>query len=79
MQRCQRCGIAWEVHPSRKPNIFCESCRAKRATKISDCLPWHGRFGADQVTPITEDGSEVMPGIRTCGHADCVNRDHLER
>ena len=78
-QRCLRCGMFWEVHPSRKPNDYCESCRARRATKVSTCLPWHGRFAADFVTPIYEDGTPVMPGRRTCGNADCCNREHLER
>jgi len=79
MHKCIRCGIGWEVNSSRKPNDLCESCRARRATKISDCLPWHGRFDSDLVTPIYEDGSVVMPGNRTCSHSDCVNRNHLER
>jgi len=36
-------------------------------------------FGSDWVTPIDEDGAEVMPGKRTCGHKDCVNPDHVEK
>jgi hypothetical protein len=78
-QKCLRCGIGWEVNSARKANDFCESCRVKRATKVNNCLPWHGRFAADQVTPIHDDGTAVMPGKRNCGHLDCVNREHLER
>lgn len=77
--KCLRCGIGWEVNSSRKANENCDSCRARRATKVSACLPWHGRFAVDQVTPIHEDGSQVMPGLRMCGHKDCCNREHLER
>jgi hypothetical protein len=42
-------------------------------------LPWHGRFGADMVTPVDEDGVAVLPGVRKCGRLDCVNASHIER
>jgi hypothetical protein len=50
-----------------------------QATKIGDCLPWHGSFDVDLVTPIDEDGNEVMPGLRSCGKRDCVNSNHVGR
>jgi hypothetical protein len=78
-QICLRCGMMWDVNASRKANDFCESCRARRTTKIGACLPWHGRFASDLTTPIHETGLPVMPGKRACGNSDCVNSNHLER
>lgn len=76
---CQRCGIQWEVEPTRKVNDLCVSCRARKTQKVRDCLPWHGRYANDMLTPVHEDGSPVMPGKRICGNSDCVNTNHLER
>ena len=69
----------WEVNSSRKPKEYCESCRARKTNKIQDCLIWQGHYDSDQVTPIHDNGNPVMIGKRTCGHADCVNINHLER
>lgn len=82
---CPRCGYEWVVakNKRRKGRPLCESCRVRRASTVGKkddkCVPWHGMFGSDWVTPIDEDGAEVMPGIRTCGHKDCVNPDHIEK
>jgi hypothetical protein len=40
------------------------------------CLPWQGMF-VNEVTPIFDDGREVLPGVRSCGHSDCVNGNHI--
>jgi hypothetical protein len=42
-------------------------------------LPWHGGFAVDDVTPIDDDGFPVLPGVRLCGHNDCVNISHIEK
>lgn len=76
-QVCVRCGIIWEVNSTRKNNDTCQSCRARKQQKIADCLPWHGGFAEDLVTPVDEDGNEVLPGIRSCGNRDCVNGSHI--
>ena len=81
--QCERCGFEWELSSSRQKTILCASCRAKKVqtvhTKKGKCIPWSGYFAADDVTPIHEDGSLVMPGVRRCGHNDCVNPSHQER
>lgn len=79
---CERCGFKWEINSSRKPNPLCVSCRARRvqtvATVRGKCYPWHGHFAPDMTTPISEDGSAVLPGIRICGNLDCVNPTHIQ-
>jgi hypothetical protein len=42
-------------------------------------LPWHGGFAVDDVTPIDDDGLPVLPGVRACGHNDCVNISHIQK
>lgn len=34
-------------------------------------------FADDEVTPVDDDGVPVLPGVRMCGHTDCVNPDHV--
>lgn len=79
---CERCGFKWFIVSSRKPNALCASCRAKRVQTIQSqrgkCYPWHGNFAADLVTPISEDGEKILPGIRICGNLDCVNPAHIK-
>ena len=80
---CNRCGQTFEINRKRKKlRMFCESCRVTRATTIkkenSVCLPWHGNFGLDMITPVDEDGYPVMPGERTCGNKDCVAPAHVK-
>jgi hypothetical protein len=79
IQQCLRCGIVWESVSGRKHKDFCESCRARKVQKIDGCIVWHGHFGADMVTPVDEDGIEVLQGIRNCGKLDCVNPLHIEK
>ena len=80
---CHRCGFTFEVNRKRKKlRMLCQSCRVTRATTIKtedkSCLPWHGNFAVDLVTPVDDEGYEVHPGIRTCGNNDCVQTAHLE-
>jgi hypothetical protein len=30
------------------------------------------------LTPVDDDGLEVLPGIRTCGNLDCVSPAHVK-
>jgi hypothetical protein len=46
---------------------------------MGKCLPWHGGFAVDDVTPIDDDGAAVLPGVRLCGHNDCVNISHIQK
>ena len=46
-------------------------------TKQGKCLPWHGGFAADDITPLDDEGKPVLPGVRGCGHNDCVNPSHI--
>jgi len=31
----------------------------------------------DEVTPVDDDGNVVLPGVRSCGHTDCVAPYHV--
>lgn len=79
--RCERCGFEWQLNSSRQKTILCVSCRAKKVQTVhtakGKCIPWHGGFAADDVTPLDDDGTPVLPGIRVCGHQDCVRSDHI--
>ena len=77
-KQCPRCGIVWEILTTRKPPDVCQGCRARKQTKIGECLIWQGMYAEDLVTPIKEDGTPVLEGIPTCGHSDCVNPSHRE-
>lgn len=78
---CERCGVRWDATNARKNVKLCSSCRARPARTVhSDfgkCQPWRGMFGADESTPVDDDGQPVLPGFRRCGNADCMNRDHI--
>jgi len=78
-QTCTRCGIVWEINATRNNHETCESCRARKVQKVGACLPWHGMFAADMVTPIDDDGTPVLPGKRRCGRLDCIQPTHIER
>lgn len=78
-QECLRCGFIFEVNSMRKPNTICQSCRARKAQKVGDCIVWHGHFAPDMVTPVDDEGNIVLRGKRQCGKLDCVNPKHLER
>jgi hypothetical protein len=80
---CRRCGLRWEANSARKNVLLCSSCRARKAKTVpfavDRCVPWHGLFAEDELTPIDEYGVPVLPGLRFCGKKDCVNEDHIER
>lgn len=78
-QTCERCGWVFMINSARANHEKCQSCRARKATKIKDCLAWHGKFDSDFVTPVDDLGNEVLPGRRSCGNSDCVNVAHVEK
>jgi len=79
--QCERCGFEWELNSSRQKTVLCASCRARKVqtvhTKQGKCIPWAGYYAADDVTPLHDDGTPVSPGVRGCGHNDCVNPSHI--
>jgi len=70
---CERCGFVMEY---RKRTKLCSDCRARKTSKIDDCIAWQGDFAGDLITPINEFGEPVFTGIRTCPNADCVQPEH---
>ncbi len=79
---CRRCGWKWVVSPDKKDNkdLLCKSCRVKPAKVIQygslRCEPHLGVVN-DNLDPVDESGALVLPGLRTCGHRDCVNPKHV--
>ncbi len=75
------CRLAFLNNMNTK--VFCQSCRTRRSTTVNTgelkCIPWHGRFAPDLVTPLNELGEPILPGNRICGMLDCVNPEHIER
>jgi len=45
---------------------------------LGKCLPWHGYFAADEITPVTETGEIYLPGKRLCGNNDCIEKTHIK-
>lgn len=78
-QMCLRCGILFEQSPNRKASETCSSCRARKVQVLEGCIPWHGMFGADMLTPVYDDGTPVIAGKRTCGNLDCVSISHVQQ
>jgi hypothetical protein len=74
---CQRCGNVLDSR-RRRNEVFCGDCRAKPAKTVKYgsevCIPWRGEFDDDD-NPIF-NGLPYMPGVRHCGHKDCVNGNH---
>lgn len=79
---CRRCGWKWVVNPAKKHDrsLLCKSCRVKPAKVIQygvlRCEPHVGKVN-DDLDPIDDLGNLIMPGLRTCGHRDCVNPKHV--
>lgn len=82
---CIRCGIDdFGAGISRRVNRgdeqLCAACVAKPTTRVmykgEMCHPWDGLHD-DWDNPITASKQPYMPGIRTCGHVDCVRPSHV--
>ena len=78
---CRRCGLSWIVPLTKRRQsiVLCVSCRMRPALSIqygaSRCVPWRGDFDGED-NPMVH-GDLFMPGIRSCGHRDCVNGLHI--
>jgi hypothetical protein len=83
---CSRCGIlinekAIEKRRARGTlDSRCSDCRLQQLNEIkydgSVCRPWRGEVDED-LNPIDRKLRLYLPGVRTCGHKDCVNRAHI--
>ena len=79
---CCRCGFKWVVNAEKRgrKDLKCISCRVKPATTIQygklRCTPHQGLLDAD-LNPVDAKGRLVIPGMRVCGHKDCVNTTHI--
>ena len=88
---CEQCGKiirydAWSRRKGRGSEDWdkCFDCRATQTYKVSyrhkilgliTCQPWQFEVDAD-LNPI-KDGELFRPGLRICGHKDCVNLVHI--
>jgi hypothetical protein len=82
---CQRCGYEWiqsERQLYRDVDLnFCRSCTAKESKTVMknglSCTPHRGEVDLTTMAPLDNYGNLYLPGYRTCGMADCVNRSHI--
>jgi hypothetical protein len=58
----------------------CSDCRNGMANEIKYdgkvCRPWRGEVD-EHFNPIDRNLKLYLPGVRVCGHKDCVNKDHI--
>jgi hypothetical protein len=87
---CTRCGIEIIYNTIAKrvsrgnTDGRCRDCVATESGKGGSnlrgpeiCNPWRGDFDLDTMQPLKDNGQPHMPGIRTCGNADCCNKAHV--
>jgi hypothetical protein len=81
---CDRCGYKFELSERtiarRGPSELCQSCTSK-PTKIVTyngftCYPWQGEFDLENNVALL-NGKPHLVGLRSCGNADCMNRNHV--
>ncbi len=83
---CERCGIEIDertIERRKGRGILdqrCSDCRVKQLNEIKYngivCRPWRGEVD-EELNPIDGQLRLYLPGVRTCGHRDCVNKDHI--
>ena len=83
---CERCGIAIDnktIERRKGRGILdqrCYDCRVKQLNEIKYdgivCRPWRGEVDED-LNPIDGQLRLYLPGLRICGHKDCVNKEHI--
>jgi hypothetical protein len=83
---CSRCGIEIDERTIEKRKSRgtydkrCSDCRLQRLNEIryqeTICRPWRGEVDED-LNPIDRKLRLYLPGVRVCGHKDCVNKDHI--
>ena len=81
---CDRCGI--EVEPAviakrvsrGSANKNCADCNLgpMQYIKQTMCRPHQGLVD-DDLNPIDDYLQPYRPGVRICGHKDCVAKDHI--
>jgi hypothetical protein len=88
---CEQCGKIirydnWSRNKFRKRPEWekCSDCKAKPVYRVSyrhkvlgliTCQPWQFETDAD-LNPV-RDGKLFRPGVRICGHKDCVVVGHI--
>lgn len=85
---CERCGMSVTAATIERRKArgtydgMCSDCRSGRANEIKYegmvCRPWRGEVDED-FNPIDAKLKLYLPGLRTCGHKDCVNKEHIVR
>jgi hypothetical protein len=85
LMTCERCGYEWQLSTRtvdrRGPSELCASCTRKPTKIVSQngltCYPWQGEFDLELNAPLL-NGQPYMSGPRSCGNADCMNRNHFQ-
>ena len=85
---CNRCGMELSdkvIEKRQSRGIYdgrCFDCRSNPAREIkysgTVCRPWWGEVDED-LNPIDKNLKPYLPGLRSCGHKDCVNKAHIVR
>lgn len=83
---CERCGMLVSegtIERRKARGTYdgkCADCRNGKANEIKYgdivCRPWRGEVDED-LNPIDSKLRLYLPGVRTCGHKDCVTKDHV--
>ena len=83
---CSRCGIELSEMAMKgralrgNSDDRCPDCRVGRLLEIKYngeiCRPWRGEVD-DDLNPIDKDLRLYLPGVRSCGHRDCVAKNHI--
>jgi hypothetical protein len=83
---CERCGIEIDNKTIERRRARgqedqrCSDCRVQHLYEINYngtiCRPWRGEVDED-LNPIDQKLRLYRPGLRTCGHKDCVNKEHI--
>lgn len=83
---CLRCGVedvngAIAKRVERHSSQLCSSCRARPSKTVDSeqgkCKPHKGDFDWATRQPIDNDGAVILPGVRSCHNADCVEPSHI--
>lgn len=85
---CIRCGITISesaISARKARGNFdgrCQDCRPHVSREVKydgePCRPWIGEVD-EELNPIDSKLRPYLPGVRTCGHKDCVNKQHIIR
>lgn len=83
---CSRCGISISeaaIERRKARGTFdgrCQDCRGHKSNELKYdgevCRPWRGEVD-EELNPIDRKLRLYLPGVRTCGHRDCVSKQHI--